>query len=120
MPKKIAIIGLGYVGLPLARLFATQYQVVGFDINQKRINELNSGQIKPLRFLMRFYRRSWFPILKLLKKACFVPLISMRSRMRISTSLPFRRLSIKITAPILDLYILRLKPLDPSLRKAIL
>lgn len=40
---KIAIIGLGYVGLPLARLFATKYSVVGFDINQNRINELNSG-----------------------------------------------------------------------------
>ncbi len=40
---KIAIIGLGYVGLPLARLFATKYPVVGFDINQKRVNELASG-----------------------------------------------------------------------------
>ena len=40
---KIAIIGLGYVGLPLARLFATRYAVVGFDINEKRISELNSG-----------------------------------------------------------------------------
>ena len=40
---KIAIIGLGYVGLPLARLFATKYPVVGFDINQKRINELRNG-----------------------------------------------------------------------------
>ena len=40
---KIAIIGLGYVGLPLARLFATKYAVVGFDINQKRIRELQSG-----------------------------------------------------------------------------
>jgi UDP-N-acetyl-D-glucosamine/UDP-N-acetyl-D-galactosamine dehydrogenase len=40
---KIAVIGLGYVGLPLARLFATKYPVVGFDINQKRIGELNSG-----------------------------------------------------------------------------
>ena len=40
---KIAIIGLGYVGLPLARLFATKYAVVGFDINAKRITELNSG-----------------------------------------------------------------------------
>ncbi|VDH17419.1 UDP-glucose 6-dehydrogenase tuaD [Algoriella xinjiangensis] len=40
---KIAIIGLGYVGLPLARLFATKYPVVGFDINQKRIGELNQG-----------------------------------------------------------------------------
>jgi len=40
---KIAIIGLGYVGLPLARLFATKYSVVGFDINTKRISELMSG-----------------------------------------------------------------------------
>ncbi|MFD0988666.1 nucleotide sugar dehydrogenase [Mariniflexile jejuense] len=40
---KIAIIGLGYVGLPLARLFATKYNVVGFDINKKRIDELQSG-----------------------------------------------------------------------------
>lgn len=40
---KIAVIGLGYVGLPLARLFATQYSVVGFDINQSRVDELNSG-----------------------------------------------------------------------------
>ncbi|MCG1037786.1 nucleotide sugar dehydrogenase [Polaribacter sargassicola] len=41
--KKIAIIGLGYVGLPLARLFATKYAVVGFDINKKRVAELMSG-----------------------------------------------------------------------------
>ena len=40
---KIAVIGLGYVGLPLARLFATKYPVVGFDINQNRIDELNTG-----------------------------------------------------------------------------
>lgn len=40
---KIAVIGLGYVGLPLARLFATQYPVVGFDINQNRISELQQG-----------------------------------------------------------------------------
>ncbi|MBU2945667.1 nucleotide sugar dehydrogenase [Zobellia uliginosa] len=42
--QKIAIIGLGYVGLPLARLFATKYPVIGFDINQKRIEELQSGK----------------------------------------------------------------------------
>jgi UDP-N-acetyl-D-galactosamine dehydrogenase len=41
---KIAIIGLGYVGLPLARLFATKYKVVGFDINESRIEELCNGQ----------------------------------------------------------------------------
>jgi UDP-N-acetyl-D-galactosamine dehydrogenase len=40
---KIAIIGLGYVGLPLARLFGTKYFVVGFDINSNRISELMSG-----------------------------------------------------------------------------
>jgi len=40
---KIAIIGLGYVGLPLARLFATKYSVIGFDINQERIKELTAG-----------------------------------------------------------------------------
>src|SRR5690554_4994607 len=40
---KIAVIGLGYVGLPLARLFATKYPVIGFDINQARIDELNNG-----------------------------------------------------------------------------
>ena len=42
--EKIAIIGLGYVGLPLARLFATKYAVVGFDINQTRVDELNQGE----------------------------------------------------------------------------
>lgn len=41
--QKLAIIGLGYVGLPLARLFATKYEVVGFDINKKRISELRQG-----------------------------------------------------------------------------
>lgn len=40
---KIAIIGLGYVGLPLAHLFATKYPVVGFDINTLRIQELRKG-----------------------------------------------------------------------------
>lgn len=40
---KIAVIGLGYVGLPLARLFATKYSVVGFDINTNRVAELMSG-----------------------------------------------------------------------------
>lgn len=40
---RLAVIGLGYVGLPLARLFATKYSVVGFDINQNRVDELNRG-----------------------------------------------------------------------------
>lgn len=40
---KIAVIGLGYVGLPLARLFATKYPVVGFDVNRNRIETLQNG-----------------------------------------------------------------------------
>src|SRR3989338_8238115 len=40
---KLAIIGLGYVGLPLAVEFGKKRQVVGFDINQKRIDELKAG-----------------------------------------------------------------------------
>ena len=43
MEYKIGIIGLGYVGLPLARLFATKYPVVGLDINAQRVEELNAG-----------------------------------------------------------------------------
>jgi len=41
---KIGIIGLGYVGLPLARLLATKHAVVGFDINKERVIELNAGK----------------------------------------------------------------------------
>ena len=40
---EIGIIGLGYVGLPLARLFATKYAVVGFDINSDRVADLKIG-----------------------------------------------------------------------------
>ncbi len=43
MQDKIAIIGLGYVGLPLAHAFSEKYKVVGFDINNLRIDELNNG-----------------------------------------------------------------------------
>ena len=43
MNKKICIVGLGYVGLPLAHAFSEKYQVVGFDINKPRVDELNSG-----------------------------------------------------------------------------
>ena len=43
MNKKICIIGLGYVGLPLAHAFSKKYSVVGFDINKPRVDELNSG-----------------------------------------------------------------------------
>jgi len=40
LKKKIAVIGLGYVGLPLAIAFGKKYNVLGYDLNNKRINEL--------------------------------------------------------------------------------
>lgn len=40
---KICVIGLGYVGLPLARLFSTKYKTIGFDMNQSRVDALMSG-----------------------------------------------------------------------------
>lgn len=43
METKVCIIGLGYVGLPLARLFSTKYKTVGFDIGQRRVDTLMSG-----------------------------------------------------------------------------
>ena len=46
--KKIAIIGLGYVGLPLAVEFGKKYPTLGFDINQIRIDELSQGYDRTL------------------------------------------------------------------------
>tara|TARA_B100000768_G_C11278025_1_gene376948 strand:+ start:1458 stop:2729 length:1272 start_codon:yes stop_codon:yes gene_type:complete len=46
--KKISIIGLGYVGLPLAVAFAEKFQVVGYDINELRIQDLKAGNDKTL------------------------------------------------------------------------
>ena len=43
MQPKIAVIGLGYVGLPLAHAFSKRYEVVGFDIAKWRIDELSKG-----------------------------------------------------------------------------
>ena len=40
---KICVVGLGYVGLPLARLFSTKYETVGYDMNVARVDELMSG-----------------------------------------------------------------------------
>ena len=47
---RLAVIGLGYVGLPLALEFSKKRSIVGFDTNRKRINELNSGFDKNLEF----------------------------------------------------------------------
>ena len=49
---KLAVIGLGYVGLPLAVEFAQKYPTIGFDISQSRIEELNSGYDRTLEIDM--------------------------------------------------------------------
>ena len=41
--RVIAVVGLGYVGLPLARLFSTKFPTIGYDINQQRVDNLMSG-----------------------------------------------------------------------------
>ena len=41
--NKIGIIGLGYIGLPLALSFSKKFSVIGFDISKKRIDELNNS-----------------------------------------------------------------------------
>ena len=48
MIKNIAVIGLGYVGLPLAVEFAKKYPTVGLDINPERVQQLQSGEDKTL------------------------------------------------------------------------
>ena len=55
--NKICIVGLGYVGLPLARLFATKYSVVGYDINESRVEELNSGFDSTLELSEEFLKK---------------------------------------------------------------
>ena len=47
---KLVIIGLGYVGLPLALEFAKKRDIVGYDINEKRVNDLKIGIDKNLEF----------------------------------------------------------------------
>lgn len=56
---KIAVIGLGYVGLPLAALFASKYPVVGYDINQKRIDELKQGADATLEVSQEVLKNVW-------------------------------------------------------------
>ena len=74
---KLAIIGLGYVGLPLALEFAKKKFVIGFDINKKRIKELKFEKEKNLEFSKKFIRNKkkikFTSNLKELKKAnCFI------------------------------------------------
>ena len=55
----ICIIGLGYVGLPLAVLFSSKYSVIGFDINTRRIEELKKDMTAPVKSA----KMSYLPVL---------------------------------------------------------
>lgn len=54
---KIAVIGLGYVGLPLARLFSTKYETIGYDMNQQRVDALMAGMTLRLKWTMPCCKR---------------------------------------------------------------
>ena len=56
--KKIAIVGLGYVGLPLAVEFSKKFDVVGFDIDKKRISQLLSGYDKTQEIEHSFLKKN--------------------------------------------------------------
>ena len=76
---KIAIIGLGYVGLPLARLFATKYSVVGFDIDSKNIRTKIRHRFNAGRLIMKLYKVYW--LIKILNETdCFVQINCMKLR----------------------------------------
>ena len=56
----IAVIGLGYVGLPIAVEFGNKYETIGFDIDQDRINELKNGNDKTLEISKNNIQKSDF------------------------------------------------------------
>ena len=74
--KKIAVVGLGYVGLPLAVAFSKKFEVVGYDINTQRIDELNKGIDSTLEVdtdeLQNLARLSFTSDLNPLKKCNFI------------------------------------------------
>ncbi len=51
--EKIALVGLGYVGMPIAVAFAKKANVIGFDLNSEKINLYNRGLTRPKRLEMK-------------------------------------------------------------------
>jgi len=74
--KKIGVVGLGYVGLPLAVAFSKKFEVVGYDINTQRIEELSTGIDSTLEVntdeLQSLVRLSFTSDVNLLKKCTFI------------------------------------------------
>ena len=58
--QAIGVIGLGYVGLPLALEFGKKFKVIGFDTNQKRIKELKNAIDKSLETTPKDFKKSTF------------------------------------------------------------
>ena len=65
---KLAIIGLGYVGLPLALEFAKKRSVIGFDIDKKRIKDLKLSKDKNLEIKKKYYKIKKNYFLQIIKK----------------------------------------------------
>ena len=70
---KIGVVGLGYVGLPLARLFATKYAVVGFDLKKERIEALNRGIDRTLEVSEEVMKSVLRPFPNGERRGCIVP-----------------------------------------------
>ena len=68
---KLAVIGLGYVGLPLARLFATRYPVVGYDVKRERVAALMEGRDATQEVSDELLRSVLLPRRKV-RRDCFV------------------------------------------------
>ena len=68
---KIAVIGLGYVGLPLARLFSTKFKTIGFDMNHGRVDALMAGHDATLEVsdeLLQSALKKWILFVQLILK----------------------------------------------------
>ena len=89
---KICVIGLGYVGLPLARLFSTKYPTVGYDIDSRRVEALMQGHDDTLEVEDDLLQET-------LCKHGFCCTASMILRTATSTSSPCPRLWTTITVP---------------------
>ena len=59
MNNKIAVIWLGYVGLPFAIEFGKKFDTIGFDINENRINNLNQKKDQNKEYIFSFCRKMW-------------------------------------------------------------
>lgn len=77
--EKISLVGLGYVGMPIAVAFAKKVDVIGYDLNEKRLNFIRAASTRHLKSVTKQSR----------KQQLNSPLMNQSSERQYSTSLPF-------------------------------